>query len=69
MELIFQTKDGAQLYAITENDEIVSLHSADAHKIAPALKEDLYSKDSYAAYMAAVLLATIQRIGIEWIEG
>lgn len=69
MELIFQTKDGAQLYAIIENDEIKSLHSADAHKIEPALKEDLYSKDSFAAYKAKVLLDTIAAIGIEWIEG
>lgn len=69
MELIFQTKDGAQLYAVIKNDEIVSLHSADAHKIEPALKKDLYSKDSYAAYMATALLSIIKKLGINLIEG
>lgn len=69
MDLIFQTKEGAQLYAVIENDEIVSLHSADAHKIEPALKKDLYSKDSIASCFAAMLLNTIKKLGINWIEG
>ena len=69
MEKLFQTRDGAQLYAVIKNDEIVSLHSADAHKIVPALKEDLLGKDFRARNMAVMLLATINRLGINWIEG
>lgn len=69
MEKIFQTKGGAQLYAVIENDEIKSLHSADAHKIVPALKEDLQSPRFQDRNMAVMLLATIARLGIEWIEG
>ena len=69
MEKLFQTKDGAQLYAVIKNDEIISLHSADAHRIVPALKEDLLSNDYIARNLAVILLTTIDRLGINWIEG
>jgi hypothetical protein len=69
MELIFQTKEGAQLYAVIEDSKVISLHSADAHKIEPALKQDLHSDDPTASCLAGMLLSTIKVLGIQWIEG
>jgi hypothetical protein len=65
MELIFQTKNGEKLFATIKNDEIISLHSADSiENIKEALKADLYSKDTFAAYCALVLLDKINKCGV-----
>ena len=69
MDLLFTTKNGIQLYGTIKNDEIISLHSTDAAAIVAALKEDLYSRDSFAGYAAMVLLSTIKRLGVDPIEG
>ena len=69
-QLIFQTKDGAQLYAKKdEHDNITKFYSADWPKIKSALNEDLKSDNLADRLLAGDLLATIEELPGEWIEG